>query len=93
MLFLYKSGSQTGFRSTVGLLQGTFKKRNGEYVNGVGNEELFRDVVAPTNELTFDEQEMMRQRIGGIPAETLIDFVKKAVQNRWVENGKLQHVK
>lgn len=93
MLFLYKRGKQTGFRSTVGLLQGTFRKRNGEYVNGVGNEELFRNVIAPPNELTFDEQEMMKQRGGGIPAETFIEFVKKAVQNRWVENGKLQHVK
>lgn len=93
ILFLYKSGSQTGFRSTVGLLQGTFKKRNGAYINGIGNEELFRNVSAPRSELTFDEQEMMRQRIGGIPAQTFVDFVRKAVENRWVETGKLRHVK
>jgi len=93
LLFLYKSGSQTGFRSTVGLLQGTFKKRNGNYENGVNNEALFRNVIAPRGELTLAEQQMLEQPVGGVTADTFVDFVRKAVRNQWVENGRLQHVK
>jgi hypothetical protein len=93
LLFLYKPAAKTGLRTTVGLLQGTFKSVRGQFVNGIENRDLFRDITAPEGELTPAEAKLLKRLRGPIPEETLVSFVRKAVGGRWTRNGKLDHVR
>jgi len=92
VLFLYKPASITGLRTTVGLLQGKFTLRNGKLENGIENQGLFRNVSAERSLLTPDESRMLEEDQGGLSRETFLSFVRKAVQDRWIERGKLDHV-
>lgn len=92
-LFLYKPGATTGFRTTVGLLQGKFHEHNGRLVNGVDNENLFRNLTVSENLLTPAEAKMLKSRRGPVSADAFVSFVRKAVRNRWIETKVLDHVK
>lgn len=92
-LFLYKGASRTGFRTTVGLLQGKFTIENGSIRNGVDNDGLFQRAEVDTGFLSAGERKMFNKDRGPIPAEVFEAFVKKAVEDRWVEGRKLQHVR
>jgi hypothetical protein len=92
MLFLYKSSPQSGLRTTVGLLQGKFTRVNRQYQNAVRNRGLFDGVSVQPGLLSPGEERMLEARGGPVPAATLTSFVKKAVQGRWVQERKLQHV-
>lgn len=93
MLFLYEKGSMTGLRTTVGLLQGKFTERRGRFVNGIDNQDLFRDVSVSKGVLDPPEEKLLSVREGSIAKEILVSFVRKAVTRRLVENGKLEHVR
>ena len=93
MLFLYTKSDMTGLRTTVGLLQGKFTERRGRFVNGIDNQALFRNVSAAQGILNPAEEKLLKMREGSVAAETLVSFVRKAVQKRLVEDGKLEHVK
>lgn len=93
LLFLYKAGSLTGLRTTVGLMQGAFREVDGNYENGIGNRGTFSRVKAGSGLLTPAESKLLATRQGPVPAETLLSVVRKAVHGQWVERGKLQHVR
>ena len=93
MLFLYKRASMTGFRTTVGLFQGKFNKKDGRFVNAIENLGLFRNVSVNPGLLTPIEEKMLTVKKGPVRAETFVSFVRTAVEQRWVESGKLGHVK
>ena len=92
-LFLNREASQTGLRTTVGLFQGTFHRQRDGFVNGIGNRGLFRNLRIEAGLLTPAEEALLTTRSGPAPAEALVSFVRKAVENRWLERGRLQHVK
>jgi hypothetical protein len=93
ILFLYKKGNMTGLRTTVGLFQGKFEKRNGQFENAIQNVGLFKDVSVDPGLLTPAEKKLLSMKKGSVPAETLISLVRKTVRNRWIENRELFHVK
>jgi hypothetical protein len=93
LLFLYKKGSLTGFRTTVGLYQGTFKKEGNLYQNGIANEGLMRGISVKPSLLTPAEQKLLKEKQGPVQADVLLGLVRKAVQERWVETGRLSHVR
>jgi len=93
LLFLYRPGSQTGFRTTVGLYQGKFKKTGNLFENAVENIGLMSGVAVSPNLLTPAERKLMKMKKGPVQAEVLLGLVRKAVQDRWVETGKLSHVR
>lgn len=93
LLFLYKKGSLTGFRTTVGLDQGTFKKKGNLYENGFQNQGLMNGVSVKANLLSSAEQKLLKAKKGPIQAEVLLGLVRKAVHERWVETGRLSHVR
>ena len=93
ILFLYKKASITGLRTTVGLLQGKFVERDGRFVNAVENLGLFRNVSVNPGLLTPLQQKMLRLKKGSVQADAFVSFLRQAVRGRWIESGKLRHVK
>lgn len=93
VLFLYKPASMTGLRTTVGLFQGKFMEVDGKMANGVGNLGLFQNISVDRRGLTPEELEMFTMKKGAVRTDTFVDFVGRAVQQRWIEERKLDHVK
>ena len=93
VLFLYESGAVTGLRTTVGLLQGKFTQTRGGLRNGIENMGLFHRVSVERGLLTPAEERMIRGDRGAVPTDTFVSFVRKAVQDRWVETRRIRHVR
>ena len=83
MVFLYKAGNITGFRTTVGLFQGKFSIVEGKIANSIENVGLFKDLSFGPRQLTVKEQALLQSKKGPVRAETFIDLVKKAVDESW----------
>jgi hypothetical protein len=92
MLFLYRPASKTGLRTTVGLFQGTFKQTARGLLNGISNQGLFKDTAIDPGLLDPDERSMLRATHGPVSTRAFTSFVRRAVQDRWIERGTLQHV-
>jgi hypothetical protein len=93
LLFLFKKASITGLQTTVGLYQGAFKKTANLYENAVQNLGLMSGVSVNQGLLNPAEQKLMKKQKGPVQADVLLDFVRKAVRERWVETGRLSHVR
>ena len=93
LLFLYKKASMTGLQTTVGLYQGAFKKKGNLYENAVQNMGLMSGMAVNPTLLTPAEQKLLKKQKGPVQADVLLDFVRKAVRDRWVETGRLSHVR
>lgn len=86
MLFMYRPASSTGLQTTVGLLQGKFTVTDGTVVNALGNANVFHDVRIDTSRLTSKEQALVRQP-DTMPVDAFVGLVRRAVEERWVEEG------
>ena len=93
LLFLYRKASQTGLQTTVGLYQGKFKKDGNRFENGVENIGLMNGVSVSPSLLSPGEQKLLKAKKGPVQADVFLDFVRKAVRERWVETGRLSHVR
>jgi len=91
MVFLYEPGSVSGLQTTVGLLQGKFGIMNGEIVNDIQNQNLFNKVQFDMASMTASERKLVGQRAGALPADEFISLVRKAVQENWIEQGRMIH--
>ncbi len=90
VLFLHPAGELTGLRTTTGLFQGKFTvDENGMVANLIGNQGLFKGVRETAGRLSPVEQKMLAQSKGGIQLDTFLGLVRKAVQERWVEDRRL----
>lgn len=85
MLFLYQEASLTGLRAPTGLLQGKFTLDAGRAENGLANEGLFDHVALDEGLATDNDQRMLDTAIGAVSADTFTSFVRRAVENAWVE--------
>lgn len=90
MVFLYQPASQTGLQTTVGLMQGKFSIRNGVISNEISNANVFRGVEFDPSVLSADEQRLVRDS-AAMPADTFVSMVRRAVEERWVESGRMIH--
>ena len=81
LVFLGKSSPQTGLRTTVGLMQGKFRIENGRAVNAINNAGLFDGMNINSVKLNNAEKALMRQKAGALDSRTLIETVKRAVEN------------
>jgi len=93
LLFLYQKASITGFRTTVGLFQGTFKKNGNRFENGFENIGLMSGISINPSLLTPAEEKLLKAKKGPVQADVLLSFVRKAVRERWVETGRMSHVR
>src|SRR5215204_6430433 len=93
MLFLYEHASQTGFQTTVGLGQGKVVFQGGNAVSQAGNECLFVNVTVDGNLLNDKDRRLLATKKGEVNADGFKSFVRRAVNGRWIEGGKLRHEK
>jgi hypothetical protein len=93
VLFLYKAGAQTGFRTTVGLMQGKFNVENGQVQNTISNRGLFDGVHADESLLSSAESKLLAARSGPVDAEAFLSFVRNAVRNAWIERGRVRNAR
>lgn len=82
LLFLYQKARVTGFQTTVGLGYGKLGMGNGVAVNAYDNAGLFANVEIDRTKLSADEQRMFNAKNGPVSAETLRNFVRRAVNER-----------
>lgn len=92
-LFLYQAGAITGFRTTVGLLQGKFDSRGEMLSNAINNRGLFDNMEIDTQLLSAAEQKLIASTEGPMNRETFVDFVRKVVAQNWIETGKVSNAK
>ena len=88
VLMLCPSARLTGFRMPAGVTGGKFEIGPGRVENERGNVGLFSNVRLEQGLGTAKD---MRMLVDGGPAnpDTFLSFLRRAVQDRWVETGKL----
>ena len=82
VVFLYKAASLTGLRTSVGLAQGKFTIENGKISNRINNDRLFDRMTIDESKLTGNEARMLSKKIGPVDADTFINLVSRAVNER-----------
>ena len=89
LLFLYPQARQTGLRTTAGLIQGKFTLGPGFAANGTGNVGLFRNVSLDQGVVEESDKRLLATESGAINPDSFLSFLRRAVQGRWVETGRL----
>ena len=93
MFFLYKPASMTGLQTTTGLGQGKVMFKGGNAISQAGNEGLFENVDVNAGLLNDKDKRLLATKRGAVNAEGFKSFVRRAVNGKWIEGGKLRHVK
>ena len=93
VLFLYKQASITGLRTTVGLGQGKFDISAGNITSQVDNDGLFSNVEVDSKLTNDRDKRLLATKKGPVNKESFLSFVRRAVNEKWVEGGKMRHVK
>jgi len=89
LLFLYRSASATGFRTTTGLGHGKFELTAGRAENPLGNVGMFSDIsIAPGFTITENDQRILATP-GAVNQNDLLSLVDRAVSGRWIEKGSM----
>jgi hypothetical protein len=82
---------RTGLRTTSGLAQGLFRVSPAGAANAVDNAGLFRGVTVDAGLLGDAEKRVLATTRGAVNARTFASLVKRAVDGKWVENGRMRH--
>ena len=90
ILFLYKPAKTTGLRTTVGLGQGKFAINGGRTVSQQGNVGLFTGVTVDDTSVGKTDTQMLATSHGPVSVEAFLSFVRRAVNGRWIESGRLR---
>jgi hypothetical protein len=93
MFFLYKPASMTGLQTTTGLGQGKVMFKGGNAISQAGNEGLFENVDVNAGLLNDKDKRLLATKRGAVNAEGFQSFVRRAVNGKWIEGGKLRHAK
>ncbi len=93
MFFLYKPASMTGLQKTTGLGQGKVMFKGGNAISQAGNEGLFENVDVNAGLLNDKDKRLLATKRGAVNAEGVKSFVRRAVNGKWIEGGKLRHAK
>src|SRR6185436_1895680 len=91
VLFLRPSAAWTGFRMPAGVTQGKFTIAVGRVENGVGNAGLFRGVVVDRDLATERDKRLLTTAGGPVNPDAFLSFVRRAVGEHWIENGRMTH--
>jgi len=87
--FLHKPAAKTGMQSTTGLAQGKFALNGGKYVNQFENQGLFDGVVINAPDLTDVQHNLLTQG-GPADATAFMDLIRRAVDEKWIEQGEMR---
>ncbi len=84
--FLYTPASRTGLQTTAGMAQGKLTSINGRLANEFNNLGLFEEVIVDPALLKADEAALLQTR-GAVDTQVFLELVRRAVAERWIENG------
>jgi hypothetical protein len=85
--FMNKPASRTLMRTPVGMAQGKFTYSGTQAANSFDNRSLFRGMSVDPSVLNAKESAMLAKPAGPVEGEVLINFVKRAVKEQWIEKG------
>lgn len=85
--FLNRPSVHNGLTSPVGLAQGKLTVGGSKAANAFNNRDLFKGVAVEAQELTAPEAAMLASTSGPVETGVLLQLVKKAVKEHWVERG------
>ncbi len=85
--FLNKSSSYNGLTSPVGLAQGKFTAGGAKAANSFNNQGLFRGMTVDPTMLNANEAAMLATSAGAVDTGVLLQLVKRAVKEQWIERG------
>lgn len=91
ILFLFKRAAWTGLQTTVGLGQGKFKVQMAGATNQLNNAGLFQNVTIDKSLLGSKEQRALLTQKGAVNVNAFVSLVRQAVQEKWVESGRMRH--
>lgn len=92
ILFLNKKAAWTGLQTTVGLGQGKFNVSMAGAVNQSNNAGLFKNVSVDPTLVGTREQRALQTKQGPVNVNAFISLVKQAVNENWVQTGRMKHV-
>jgi hypothetical protein len=85
--FLNKPASRSGMRTPVGMAQGKFTYSGSQAANSFDNRNLFKGMTVDPGVLNARESAMIAKPAGAVEGDVLINLVKRAVKERWIEKG------
>ena len=93
MMFMSQRAAITGLQTTVGLGQGKVMFQGGNAISQDNNEGLFENVEVNQNLLNDKDKRLLATKKGAVNAEGFLSFVRRAVNGKWVEGGKMRHAR
>jgi hypothetical protein len=85
--FLNKPASRSGMRTPVGMAQGKFTYSGSQAANSFDNRNLFKGMTVDPGVLSARESAMLAKPAGAVEGDVLINLVKRAVKEQWIEKG------
>jgi hypothetical protein len=85
--FLNKPASRSGMRTPVGMAQGKFTYSGSQAANSFDNRNLFKGMTVDPSVLSARESAMLAKPAGSVDGDVLVNLVKRAVKERWIEKG------
>jgi hypothetical protein len=85
--FLNKPARRSGMRTPVGMAQGKFTYSGSQAANSFDNRNLFKGMTVDPSVLSARESAMLARPAGSMEGDVLINFVKRAVKEQWIEKG------
>ncbi len=85
--FMNKPSNRTRMTTPVGMAQGKFTYSGTQAANSFDNRSLFRGMSVDPSVLNAKESEMLAKPAGPVEGEVLINFVNRAVKEKWIEKG------
>jgi hypothetical protein len=85
--FMNKPASRTRMTTPVGMAQGKFTYSGAQVANSFDNRALFKGMSVDPGVLNAKESAMLAKPAGAVEGEVLMNFVKRAVKEKWIEKG------
>jgi hypothetical protein len=90
VLFLYQAASLTGLRTTAGLNAGKFAVHGSNALSQSDNLGLFNGVTVDPSLLNDNDKRLFATKKGAVNVDSLLSFVRRAVNDKWIERGKMR---
>ena len=85
--FMNKPAIHTRMATPVGMAQGKFTYSGAQAANSFDNRGLFKGMSVDPSVLNAKESAMLAKPAGSVEGEVLMNFVKRAVKEKWIEKG------
>jgi len=85
--FMNKPASRSGMVTPVGMAQGKFTYSGGQAANSFDNRNLFKGMSVDAGVLSDRESAMLAKQAGSVEGDVLVNLVKRAVKEQWIEKG------